>query len=356
MFLLTSENLKRETALHKSLSAPVILEDPEHDAIAEIERFKKLFLHGTDVHRYGYSVEDSAKTAESSGERLRAIGAATYERSNALGCPGPLGGREWLIDGLAKNLLRNLLSAVTIRTAPAGALRKATAEVSFSELMRLIGSSSQWDSVKSKANIREREYLISGEGIDERLIFLGHPLGLSPSTGMVSGVKMWGRGKPRSLAGGNLKRAINGIFEDQNRRITLSYEYDQSPEANALPAPLRAEIKRALEAVGIPNGSYSREGFSSGKFPYRFTYAPIQDSQAGLIFSRCSNCRSVKSLSIENGSYDQLRTVWELTETHISPWHERICGSERYTTATRSRLSFKDQLWELKWLGAGILN
>lgn len=32
MFLLTAENLKREMVLQKSLSAPVILEDPEHDA------------------------------------------------------------------------------------------------------------------------------------------------------------------------------------------------------------------------------------------------------------------------------------------------------------------------------------
>lgn len=350
MFLLTEENLKREAKLQKSLAVPAKFEAPEADAVREIERLSKLFLYGVNVRRSDYAVESSAKSESSSGELIRAIAGATHRMSSVKGAPGPRAGGDWLLDGFTRNLLRPLFVNVRISTSPGNSLARIGKEISFSELMALIGSSRQWESTKLKTGVREREYRIRGEGIDERLIFLGHPLGLGSSTGMISGLKLWGRGKPRSLAGGNLKRAINAVLEDQTRRIDLSYEYERSPEALALPAALRAEIKRVLEAVGIPNGSYSREGFSSGKFPYRFTHAPIQGSSSALLFSRCSSCRTVDRLLVENGSYDGIRAAWELTEEQIGPWHERVCSRKRLLPAERSRLSFKEQPWEHKWL------
>lgn len=351
MFLLTSDSLRRERELQKAL--PVFKEgdSPEPDALRAIEKLEALFLPNFSRNKLSYDTEASIKTPLSSGEHLRALGGATSRMRQARMNPGHYHEGSWLIDGLARELLRELLADVTIRTAPASAMSRSTTQVNFDELMDLLSNSIQWNFTRSKPGLsRDREYLITADGINERLIFQGNSVGMSLSTRMISGVKMTGRGRPRSLAGGNLKRAVNRIFEDQNRRIGLSFEYERVPEALGFPAQLRAEIKRSLETAGIPNGSYSREGFSSGKFLYRYTRAEIKDSSSELLFRRCSYCRSVQSLSANGGSYDETQAVWKLTENHIGPWHRSICNR---SSGGEGR-GFENMPWEIDWMARGF--
>ena len=353
MFLLSEEQAERpRTSKFSQLSKRD--EGPEPDSVREMDRIRKLFDLPL-VDSYDYRVEQSQKSIHASGELLRAIGGATYEHREGRGRPGGRSEATYLLDGLAQGLLAALFAGVSISTAPSGASR-TTSEMLFTELMASISPSDSWAlKLKHSGKVKERDYLITVEGVTERLVFRASSTDLldrsfqQQNARELLPVSLTGRAKPRSLRGRRLKEQINSVIEDQSRRTRLALEYAAAPVSQALPPELRAEIKRKLEAVDIPNGSYSREGFSSGKFFYRFTQAQIKGRAYSLLFQRCSFCRSVCRLSIPHGSYEQQEAIWKLNEDSVYPWHSSICDSSRLTSARRSSMLYLTQAWEENW-------
>lgn len=121
---------------------------------------------------------------------------------------------------------------------------------------------------------------------------------------------------------------LSKIILDQGRRNDLAKRYETTPVAPGLPADLRAGLKAALESIGIPNGTYSREGFSSGRFLGRTTETVLKNrttTATHLKFFRCK-CGAVKSVSLQSGRNKQNAVLNSFSFDQIVPWHDSFCG------------------------------
>jgi len=312
-------------------------EPPEPDALTKIDFFSGQFSPSLPSGFLTYSPNISLISGRSDSENLRAIGAATL----LFQTPGRL------LDGLSANLLRQLVRSMSFSETPFGELsparnmlgRRGFSEIfSPDELFERMANPSFWEPRRLVDKSANKGFDLSFRvaGKTEVLRVLGRASFVSSSpVWVLQGVDP--RLKLKTAEAKEFAAGLDGIIDDFNSRSALAETYSKAPHARGLPPELRAQIKMTLELAGVPNGSYSRVGFSSGVFPYGVTEVPVLGSHKVLHFERCRSCGSVKELSIHyQTSGDHVGSsqgpMAGLTERHIGPWHRSICSGPEQTT------------------------
>jgi len=300
---------------------------PDPDAVRLIKKYGMLFesrgqISTVIAYGPGYSLP------ESSAEIRRAIGGATllYRKG------------EKLVDGMTLELIHRAGKSASFKDFRAISLRrrwfgrrKRSEPFPLLPMAESLGSSELWKMLPSKSpggpKYIEFGYRFTNRGTPisgPKITFLGT---VDSLTGEVTSIRAEAndQGFPQVKA---FIRELNWAFEDYERRTELAELYRSAPVATGMSAELRAQIKAGLESVEIVNGSYSREGFSSGPFPYPQTRTNIRDTAMTLVFSRCSNCGSVEELTIEGAELpEQELAVARLSSGAVAPWHESICSA-----------------------------
>lgn len=363
MFLLSSADFASASALRRSgeLDGTTEKNSPEPDSLLLMDGILDQFDPAQE--HFTYDPLLSQVPVESGSSTLRAVGGATFR---ALRERQPLGvalGVAPLLDGLAQNLLRRALNdGPTISTV--GSLerprrsilgfREPREELSLYELFAELNRLSNWRdrSLQSGGTIREwkcgvrlqRHWvvlsvraLVNGSGVPFQI----ESMELSPSNSISEHTQL------------KIGKSVTAALEDQKRRLQLADLYRKAPMAPALPAELRSKLKSALADMGIPNGSYSREGFSLGRFPYGRTVAPIKSRRTqatDLIFKRCE-CGAVESVSLLGCNEEQKRFFRNFSKGQIQPWHRSICPRREYSYDYEYEMDSLDSLFVGDWTG-----
>lgn len=310
----------------------------EPDAVSYMNELSAQFSATLDYRNLKYDPALTLLAPDRWSSELRAIGGATWQCRKNL-TPAHCEGLERVpMDGLAVNqlyrevrlALGSSMGSISTVKGPFGS-GVPEEKLSWGDFIRRLNDISEWSALKRDSDgVREMVFSISIAGKREPLIFVAEPAKPPASYfGEVTiiGVKQKGRGRPRTDESRWLKDGITAVFKDLKRRTALADLYAAAPQTSGMPAALRSAIKKGLETVDIPNGSYSREQFSSGRFPFQENRVEVSSSDRDtvLIFSRCSYCGSVDSLSIENGTEAQESVCDLLTARSIEPWHLENC-------------------------------
>jgi len=309
------------------------IEDPEQDAIELMDRFFNEFNRSYGARSYDPVFSDMTMSTPS---MLRSIAGATLRAQEELSIPGYKGNDRPLLDGLAINLMDKVLL-----DAPSGlgytlsfqfprrnlfGVRGTPEPKSLSEVMADFVDPANWaDRPKERGlSIRELGLFLPGRGW--RLLTFFADISMLPGRSSILEVKL--QSKDRDIGSEYLESGLNRVLKDQVRRNDLARSYSATPIAPGLPADLRAGLKAALESIGIPNGAYSREGFSSGRFFGKITEVVLKNrttTATHLKFIRCK-CGAVRSVSLQSGSRRQNAVLNSFTFDQIVPWHDSFCG------------------------------
>lgn len=329
----------------QAYGTPAKPEEPERDAQHPIDKIFLDFHPDADFRSISYSVDRIGETINSSWDHmtdptgdLRVIGGATSKGREFYLPKGYRGGKKPLLDTLAINLIRGLVHTGDVYDSS----KRSREYIDFYAAFAELSDPDCWAELPTKVLFRgnftfrlrkERTIFIEIDGAIERFIFVAKVIpddpygdGIGESYRIVE-LKQTGRGKPSGPEAKRIKDGIDRILRDCLDRTALSETYDHGPFTPGFPAPLRAKIKKTLSEVDIENGYYSREGFSSGVFPYRVTRAKMDDyyGVGALLFERCTYCGSVERLSIEQADAKKTEACRNLTKFDIRPWHESIC-------------------------------
>ena len=318
---------------------------PEPDAFIEMDKIFSYFARGS-AESLAYSTDMSKLDGAKHPNELRAIGGATYRAIQSEGLP--------LLDGLAANLLRRLFSGGSYYTDLAvknlhsllwdSAAKKYTA-LSVDELIRYINTPEYWKPVPLKGRKKEFEFSlrIGGSG-RQKLVFTasfddGDPWPTDDPQELID-VRIGGKFSAPELPGQLLDKDFREILADQRRRRKLADEFERAPRVRGIKWSIREAIAQELQKIGIRRNSYSREAFSSGRFPYPTTRTSVKKQKWDLVFGRCEHCGVVKELSVEphdermrytDARYElqRVQNVCErLTERKLLPWHESFCSGQ----------------------------
>lgn len=307
---------------------------PEPDALRPMEKLLGQFESGLPLGEITYFPMSSSVNPRESQEQLRAIAGATYEHRKSYGesqIPP-------LLDGLAVNLFWKAfcgftsLSKVSQLAQPVE--KKSVFKSSPPEVVGLKGALEKlkdpaaWTGKLKPDSTRDMVFLMPMARSVERLVFtalvdrLGDPSTVYPEE--IISVKI-GKGDRWH----HFENELQEILSDQIRRNSLALRYKHTPRGPGMPAWLRAEVKKSLDDIGIDNGSYSRAGFSSGRFPDLVTRSRVNlPYPATLVFSRCERCRRVRSLSCDTDKNHLKRSVEKISQNSIRPWHDRSCAKQ----------------------------
>ncbi len=322
-------------------------EGPEADATQGIEKLQEQFRSDLSLSSVDYLVGSSGLREHDYDYILRDIGGATAKARERQSRLKESRGDEPILDGLAQNLIRKLFweyygpgyQSNTVRTGAKAFLRIKPGDNIFLDTM--LDSLNRRDSWLEESNIprggwKQQTFFalgVSGKPIE--LAFLAEEDSQGNFT--LRSVRTKYRSSVAYLEGVTdgdfmLRSHLNDIIQDHQRRTELARLYSEAPRVSGFPAPLRAALKAGLEAMGIPNGSYSRLGFSSGRFPYAQVRTRVQSwrrseddsSDPVLLFERCPWCGIVCRLKVEG--VDRLQEpMGRLSEELIEPWHSSIC-------------------------------
>lgn len=299
-----------------------------------MDRLFKEFNRSYGVRSYDPVFSDSPVSTPS---MLRSVAGATLRAQEELSIPGYRGTDKPLLDGLAINLidkvLREALSESDYTLSDhfpkrnLFGVRETVEPMTISEIMRSLVDPFAWrDKTQNEEGYFVRDLGLSFPNRDwNRLTFLANISSIS-SQNAIMGVKL--QTKDKDIALGGVESALNRVLKDQMRRNELAKKYWSAPVSPGLPADLRAGLKAALESIGIPNGSYSREGFSSGRFLERQTQAVLKSRTTAathLKFNRCK-CGAVRSVELQPGSRKQGAVLNAFSFNQIVPWHDSFCG------------------------------
>lgn len=346
MFLITeTEDELLPAALRgESPSRKPNYQGPEPDALVEMDKIFSQFAPGS-LESFSYTVADSQLDEHLGCTTLRAIGGATYRSIKDEGKP--------LLDGLAANLLRRILnnggySELAVKNLHSlifdSASKKFTS-LPVDELIRYLNDPEYWKPLPLKGRTKEFEFSISTVSKRrERMVFIasfddGDPWPTDSPLELMC-VRIGGKFGGPDLFGQILEREIANVLEDQQRRRKLAERFQNAPRVRGIKGSIRETIARDLQKAGVRRGSYSREGFSSGRFPYPTTRSAIDGRKWDLLFRRCEHCGAVKELTVEphdeRTRYTDARSglnriedaCARLTTWEIGPWHESFCPGE----------------------------
>jgi len=342
MFLLSSTDFASAESLRRSGEdrSKGLKEKPEPDSLRLMDGILEQFLPRSGF--MGYDLVLSQVPVEQGYSTLRAIGGATFRAREEHQVSNVPLGKQALLDGLAQNLLQRALSTAS-NFPVAGSLTPAR--------LTILGSRKSKEKLSLKYFFAELNTLSNWR--DRPISYLDRTALKDWKCGVLIGhswlnllvrAEVNGSGVPFRIYSMELLRsseinertqieignAIIDAVEDQKRRIGLAERYEKAPLAPALPAELRAKLKSVLEDMGIPNGSYSREGFSSGRFPYDRTVSPItgRHPSNSLVFERCS-CGAVKAVKLQNCNEEQKRFFRNFSKGQLRNWHRSICSQLR---------------------------
>lgn len=357
MFLLMDldDELLPETIRGEGVSRKPSYQGSEPDALTPIDKIFAAF-NPEKQDALGYHPKESNYSWEQQDSILRAIGGATYKSITEHGKP--------LLDGLAVNLLKRQLFEDSCRDFAVknqhslffDSRKKKFIPLSVDEMLSYLNDPEYWKRLLFRGKTKELEF--SMRGLDDRkmkLVFTasfddGDPWPTNEPL-EITDVRIGGRYSAPELAARLLNEDLSEILRDQQRRRELAEKFEAAPRAPGLKNTIRDTISRELKKVGIMPGDYSREGFSSGRFPYPYTRASIRSQKWDLIFGRCEHCGAVKELTVEphderiryTDARIQLKRIEELcarlTERHIIPWHRSFCSSLSYQTNVSLKLS-----------------
>lgn len=330
MFLITEFDRR---SLNASVQARRDDGGPEPDAQLPIDSLLGQFKPGIGMNNLTYFPMGSSVNPRESQEQLRAIAGATYEHRKSHGEDQ----MPPLLDGLAVNLFwKAFYSFTSLSRVNEIAQPVEKTSIFRSPAHEVIGLKGALEKLKDPAawtdklksdSTRDMVFLMPMARSVEKLVFtalvdrLGDPSTVYPEE--IISVKI-GKGDSWRVFENELQEILN----DQIRRNSLALRYKHTPRGPGMPAWLRAEVKERLEDIGIDNGSYSRAGFSSGRFPDLITRSRVRlPYPAILVFSRCDRCRRVESLSCDTDKEHLKRSVAKISKSSISPWHERNCSS-----------------------------
>jgi len=302
---------------------------PEPDSLRLMEKVYAQFDRKIGIKGYRTTLSNKA---DSSYEDLRAIGWATHRAERELLPEGYSPGKRPLLDGLAINLIDQVFndeldSYLLSERFPKRHIfkgRQVENPISLDQLMQDLIDLSSWESKSPGAGSPAKTWEI---GVSDRIAGWGKLTFLADIRVEHRETTIFAVSSPDDW----LKRVvqgINGVLDDMVRRRGLARFYGDTKKAPALPADLRAMLKEELEGIGVPNGTYSREGFSSGYFPYPVTTSEIKDRRTTathLIFLRC-DCGAVKGVTLRGGFKRQKSTLTSFTKNQIVPWHDSFCG------------------------------
>lgn len=341
MFLISSADFASASALRRSegLEANTEKERPEPDSLSLMNNLLGQFNFLSHRGSLIYDQVLSEVPVESGSSTLRAVGGATYRARSEAQAMGVALGTVPLLDGLAQGLIGKALSSVDFpaTTGSLSAPRRTIWRdlepreedvVPLYELFVELNKLSLWRNRPFLSHRTQRQWKC---GVLFGLQWLTLTVIANVNgSGVPFEISSIDLSRPKKVSESERLRVDNGLtaaIEDQNRRIKLADLYGKTPLAPAIPAYIRAKLKAVLEDMGIPNGSYSREGFSSGRFPYGRTVASIEGrkhSGNSIIFERCS-CGAVESVHLLNCSDEQKRFFRNFSKSSIRPWHLSIC-------------------------------
>lgn len=320
-------------------------EGPETEAIQGIEVLYRQFLSNQDLAEVDYLVGSSGLREQDFDYMLRDIGGATSQ------------GREWqrrlsdeepLLDGLAQNLIRKLFREYygsghygdTVALGAKSFMRiKPGVEIRLQQMFDLLNSGDAWYRETNVPRSWWKQQTFFAQGLGKKFIELAFLAEWSTPRGrfVLQTVRTKYRSSAAYLEGATdgdfmLRSELNGIIQDHCRRTELAELYEAAPRVSGLPAPVRAGLKAGLEKIGIANGSYSRLGFSSGRFPYAQVRSRVHnwkrsdedDSDPTLLFERCPWCGIVCRLKVE-GVARLEESVAKLSSAVLEPWHSSVC-------------------------------
>lgn len=312
--------------------APLI-EDPERDAVALMDRLYNEFHRDYGIRSYdpAFSRSDASTTT-----MLRSLGGATLRAQQELSIAGYRGSESPLFDGLAINLIDKLftdafedsyeISEYFPRRNFLG-VREAVTSQSLNTVVANLADTDVWRKHPRDENGRAQWDLgLSFTTGSWKKLTIFAEIPEYGSKASISEVKLQDGDKIPEFEG--IESKFNRIILDQSRRNDLAKSYEATPVAPGLPADLRAGLKAALESIGIPNGTYSREGFSSGRFPERQTQAVLKHRTTAathLKFNRC-RCGAVRSVELQSGNRRQNAALNSFSFGQIVPWHDSFCG------------------------------
>lgn len=363
MFLLmdADDELLPETLRGESVSRKPDFQGPEPDALTSIDRIFAAF-NPEKQDALGYHPKESNYSWEQQDSILRAIGGATQKSITEHGKP--------LLDGLTVNLLKRQLfqdscSDFAVKNQHSlffDSRKKKFTAISVDEMLRYLNDPDCWKLLPFRGKTKEFEF--SMRTLDHRRVKLvftasyddGDPW---PTNELIeiTAVRIGSRYNAPELVARLLEGDLSEILRDQKRRRELAEKFEAAHRAPGLKNTIRDIITRELKSVDIMPGDYSREGFSSGRFPYPHTRAGIKNEKWDLFFGRCEHCGAVKELTVDphedktryTDARIQLKRIeavcGDLTSRHIAPWHDSVCPKAPYRNTISVQVSEDD--WEL---------
>ena len=334
---------------------------PEADASTEMDRIFSSFAPTSDqIVEYPIAKLEASPLNETiMPNLLRAIGGATYR---ALQSEGRL-----LLDGLAVNCLRKVLeqhgctelSAKNLHSLVFESAAKKYSRIPVDELIRYINTPGYWDLLPLKGRKKGFEFSLRIRGgRRQKLVFVASFDGEDPwptdGPQELIEIRIGGKISAPDTLGQLLGLELDRILMDQKARRRLAERFAAAPRVRGIKGSIRESIGRELEGIGIPQESYSREGFSSGRFPYSTTRTPVEGKKLDLIFGRCEHCGVVKELTVEpqdermrytDDRYELHRAenvCAELTRKELAPWHESFCLGKSLEPVSRPVYAVED--------------
>jgi len=319
------------------------LDDLSEDIACDLTRLKEDFGRIVRTQGYGdsdYSPELSGLPSEGNSEVLRAAGWLTQDYSERLGS------NRGYLDPLGEALLRKCFRDHLGSENSELIRRKGSSRhdrFSFQGLLNRISSrNTAWERATERIRkSREETFFVKLDGKTEQLTFVlaMAPEGNRPSH--IQGLRLTGSGKPRTPAGLIFKRDVSEILADQIRRDELAAERSRTKPSTEVSPTIQKLIIWKLQDAGIEFGSYSLAAFGAEIFPTLKTEVAIDGSLAVLNFERCADCRTVRAISISNGTPEQKAACDFLNFNEIGPWHRKVCPT---VVRSMARLKYESRL------------
>jgi len=318
----------------------------EHeDSISGVEFFLKQFSYDEKLN---YPIGATGLRADIWAEMVRTISLATVQARSSHQQPGFTSAEFPALDGLAIRLLEKLFQ--NQYGSPNGAqfrmfnqryngFKKSFRDISFyGAVSELNGVHLRTNSRKPEPTLVSREFSFQSVGKRQKLSFE-----VILENGLPVDLKLSRRCRPVNPEADSILRDIRSILQDQRERLVQAKLCLETPVALGPSPELVYSIVGKLADLGFPSGSYSRSSLGAGVFPSSRYSHKVLSMETRLTFGHCDRCHSLKFITADEATREQVLGLESLSRELILPWHESICGKSPKEIEREDRLKLLDQ-------------